>query len=214
MPLAKHMRENKMLLIIDNYDSFTYNLYQAVAPSYSDVCVIRNDKITINDIKRMSPAGIILSPGPGRPETAGICVALIHALVAGELSASLLGVCLGHQAITIALGGRVIQSEEIVHGKDDTIFHTQMGLYQKLTQPFKAGRYHSLIVERATLPATLIIEAENKQQVIMGVRHYQLPIYGVQFHPESILTPAGPLLLQEFLAICNKNSKTVVAHVA
>ncbi|WP_342220309.1 aminodeoxychorismate/anthranilate synthase component II [Rickettsiella endosymbiont of Miltochrista miniata] len=203
-----------MLLIIDNYDSFTYNLYQAVASFYSDVCVIRNDKITINDIKRMSPAGIILSPGPGRPETAGICVALIHALVAGELSAPLLGVCLGHQAITIALGGRVIQSEKIVHGKDDIIFHKQTGLYQKLTQPFKAGRYHSLISERATLPSTLIIDAENERQVIMGVRHHQLPIYGVQFHPESILTPEGPLLLREFLAICNKNSKTGVTDVA
>ncbi|MEN9450865.1 MAG: hypothetical protein RJA83_1483 [Pseudomonadota bacterium] len=208
------MRENKMLLIIDNYDSFTYNLYQAVAPFYSDVSVIRNDKVTINDIKQMSPAGIILSPGPGRPETAGICIDLIHTLLAGELLAPLLGVCLGHQAITVALGGRVIQSEEIVHGKDDIIFHTQTGLYQKLAQPFKAGRYHSLIAERATLPSTLIIEAENKQQVIMGVRHYQLPIYGVQFHPESILTPEGPVLLQEFLAICSKNSKTGVAHVA
>jgi anthranilate synthase component II len=214
MRLLERMEENKMLLIIDNYDSFTYNLYQAVAPFYSDVRVIRNDKVTITDIKQMSPKGIILSPGPGRPETAGICVDLIHALLAGEISAPLLGVCLGHQVITIALGGRVIQSEAIVHGKDDIISHTQTSLYRGLTQPFKAGRYHSLIAERASLPSTLIIEAENKQQIIMGVRHYKLPIYGVQFHPESILTPEGPILLQEFLNLCNKNSKTGVMHVA
>lgn len=192
-----------MLLIIDNYDSFTYNLYQAVATFHAEVCVIRNDKVTIDDINQMNPIGIILSPGPGRPEEAGICVDLIRALVAGNIdSIPLLGVCLGHQAITVALGGRVIQSKEIVHGKDDFIFHHQTGLYRTLSLPFKAGRYHSLIAERATLPSALIIEAENKKKSIMGIRHDELPIYGVQFHPESILTPEGQLLLQEFVAIC------------
>jgi anthranilate synthase component 2 len=192
-----------MLLIIDNYDSFTYNLYQVIAPFHSDVRVIRNDKITINDIKEMCPLGIILSPGPGRPEVAGICVDLIRAIIAGEICRTpLLGVCLGHQAITVALGGRVVQAEEISHGKDDLIFHCKTGLYQALSHPFKAGRYHSLIAERETLPATLLIEAENQQKLIMGVRHRELPLYGVQYHPESILTPEGQHLLQEFVGMC------------
>lgn len=196
-----------MLLIIDNYDSFTYNLYQAIAPFYADVCVIRNDKITIDDIMKMSPIGIVLSPGPGHPDEAGICVDLIRAIVAGDICQTpLLGVCLGHQAITIALGGRVIQAEEISHGKDDLIVHCQTGLYRDLSLPFKAGRYHSLIAERETLPTTLVIEAENKQKLIMGIRHGELPIYGVQFHPESILTPEGRLLLQEFVAICTRQA--------
>jgi anthranilate synthase/aminodeoxychorismate synthase-like glutamine amidotransferase len=206
--------ENKMLLIIDNYDSFTYNLYQAVAPFYPNVCVIRNDKITVNDVKQMQPLGIILSPGPGRPEDAGICIPLISAILAGDIcQAPLLGVCLGHQAIALALGGRVIQSEEICHGKDDFIFHQKTGLYRALSMPFKAGRYHSLIAERETLPPTLIIEAENKQQVIMGVRHYALPLYGVQFHPESILTPQGQVLLQEFVARCTTLVSQGTLHV-
>lgn len=192
-----------MLLIIDNYDSFTYNLYQAVAPFHADIRVIRNDKITIADVKQMHPIGIILSPGPGRPEEAGICIDLIRAMIAGDIVRTpLLGVCLGHQAITVALGGRVIQSKEIVHGKDDLIFHCQTGLYRALSLPFKAGRYHSLIAERDTLPSTLLIEAENTHQLIMGVRHCELPIYGMQFHPESILTPEGQTLVQEFVAIC------------
>lgn len=196
-----------MLLIIDNYDSFTYNLYQAVAPFHTDVHVIRNDKITIDDVKEMHPIGIILSPGPGRPEEAGICVNLIRAMVAGDISSTpLLGICLGHQTITVALGGRVIQSKEISHGKDDLIFHCQTGFYQTLSLPFKAGRYHSLIAERETLPLTLLIEAENNQQLIMGVRHCELPIYGVQFHPESILTPEGQTLLQEFVVICTQHT--------
>ncbi len=192
-----------MLLIIDNYDSFTYNLYQAVAIFHADVRVMRNDKITIDEIKQIRPHGIILSPGPGRPEEAGICVDLIRAIVTGEMDKiPLLGVCLGHQAITVALGGRVIESKEICHGKEDDIFHHQAGLYRSLSLPFKAGRYHSLMAERETLPSTLVIEAENKQQLIMGVRHDALPIYGVQFHPESILTPEGQLLLQTFVGFC------------
>lgn len=203
-----------MLLIIDNYDSFTYNLYQAIAPFYADVHVIRNDKITIDDVKQMQPIGIILSPGPGRPEEAGICIDLICAMVEGNIDRiPLLGVCLGHQAITVALGGRVIQSKEISHGKEDLIFHNQAGLYQSLSLPFKAGRYHSLIAERETLPSTLLIEAENTDQLIMGVRHCELPIYGVQFHPESILTPEGKKLLHEFVVICTQISTSERAIV-
>ena len=192
-----------MLLIIDNYDSFTYNLFQLVAPFYAEVKVIRNDQISIAEIERLQPNGIILSPGPGRPEEAGICVDLIRAMVSGKIhGAALLGVCLGHQAIVTALGGNVIQANEIVHGKDDDIYHQKKGLYQNLPQPFKAGRYHSLIAKRETLPTSLIIEAENKQQLIMGVRHRTLPIYGVQFHPESILTPEGRELLRSFMGVC------------
>jgi anthranilate synthase component 2 len=202
-----------MLLIIDNYDSFTYNLYQAIAPLYPEVRVIRNDKITINAVQQMHPTGIIISPGPGRPEEAGICVDLIRAMVADDIRPTpLLGVCLGHQAITIALGGKVIPSKEIAHGKDDLIFHCQSGLYQHLSSPFKAGRYHSLIAERKTLPSTLMIEAQNNQQVIMGIRHRQLPIYGVQFHPESILTPEGQTLLREFVTISTAYTLSGVTH--
>jgi anthranilate synthase/aminodeoxychorismate synthase-like glutamine amidotransferase len=203
-----------MILILDNYDSFTYNLYQAIAPFYTKISVIRNNKVTLNEIKQMSPIGIILSPGPGRPEKAGICIDLIHALLANDIPETpLLGVCLGHQAISLALGGRVIQSEEVMHGKEDRIFHSQTGLYRSLSLPFRAGRYHSLVIERDSLPSsTLIIEAENKQGLIMGIRHCQLPIYGVQFHPESILTPEGPLLLQAFFSLCHNNIKSGVAH--
>jgi anthranilate synthase component II len=198
-----------MFLIIDNYDSFTYNLYQAIAPFHADVGVIRHNKITLDDIKKLNPIGIVLSPGPGRPEEAGICVDLIRAIVAGEVGPiPLLGVCLGHQAITIALGGRVIQSKEIAHSKEDLIIHCQTGLYHQLPLPFKAGRYHSLIAERETLPKTLVIEAENKQKLIMGIRHRELPIYGVQFHPESILTPEGQLLLQAFVATCAQQARS------
>lgn len=195
-----------MLLIIDNYDSFTFNLYQSIAPFYDDVRVFRNDKLTINAIKALNPIGIILSPGPGRPETAGICIDLIRALANKMIKITpLLGVCLGHQALTIALGGRVIQSNEIFHGKEDLIYHQQTGLYQSLPFPFKAGRYHSLVAERESLPQTVLIESENKSKVIMGIRHRDLPLYGVQFHPESILTPEGGKLLKTFISICLQN---------
>jgi anthranilate synthase component 2 len=194
-----------MLLIIDNYDSFTYNLYQAVAPLYPDICLFRNDKITIEMIKDMRPKGIILSPGPGRPEDAGICVDLIKAIHEHKIpTIPLLGVCLGHQAITIALGGRVIVADEIMHGKEDLIFHEHTGIFKTLSNPFKAGRYHSLVAEPSTLPATLSIEAETNHQKIMGIKHKTLPIFGVQFHPESILTPEGPLLIEAFIALCKQ----------
>lgn len=196
-----------MILIIDNYDSFTYNLYQSITPFYSDVHVIRNNKITIDDIKQLNPMGIILSPGPGRPEKAGICVDLIRAIVTGDIDPTpLLGVCLGHQALTIALGGSVVQSDEIMHGKDDYIFHSNTNLYRPLPVPFKAARYHSLIAERHTLPSSLVIEAENKQHLIMGVRHKKLPLFGVQFHPESIMTPDGKFLFQNFVLICAEHA--------
>jgi len=190
-----------MILIIDNYDSFTYNLYQCVAQLDTNTQVVRHDQITIDDIRTLNPDAIILSPGPGRPEDAGICIELIQALVSGALPAiPLLGVCLGHQAITVALGGKVISAQDICHGKPDLIFHQGKHLYAQLPSPFQAGRYHSLMAERDTLPSCLLIEAENSQQIIMGIRHTSLPIYGVQFHPESILTPEGHVLLKQFVA--------------
>ena len=192
-----------MLLIIDNYDSFTYNLYQCIASSYANVKVMRNDAIAVSDIPALKPAGIILSPGPGRPESAGICVELIQNYLLNKLPVvPLLGVCLGHQAITLAAGGEVIHAKEISHGKADLIHHTARGLYYGLPQPFNAGRYHSLIANLETLPSSLIIEAENSKKMVMGIRHQSLPIYGVQFHPESILTPEGNILLKNFIKQC------------
>ena len=186
-----------MILIIDNYDSFTYNLYQSIAQFHKNVRVIRNDCITVDEVIQLKPAGIILSPGPGRPESAGICIDLIQALTSKTIP--LLGVCLGLQAIVTALGGDIIQAPEIVHGKPELIFHDNHGIYQNMPQPFQAGRYHSLMAKRATLPETLHIDAENKAGLIMGVRHQTLPIFGVQYHPESILTPEGNILLKNFV---------------
>lgn len=188
-----------MILIIDNYDSFTYNLYQSVAQFYPQIKVIRNDRITVDEIKSLQPSGIILSPGPGRPETAGICIDLIRR---ADKKIPLLGVCLGHQAIVHAFGGQIVQAPEIVHGKPELIFHHRKGIYQHLPLPFAAGRYHSLIADAGSLPESLSIEAENADGLIMGIRHRHLPIYGVQFHPESILTPAGDALLQNFVHQC------------
>lgn len=190
-----------MILIIDNYDSFTYNLYQYVATLHDQVKVVRNDKISIDEIKQLNPTGIILSPGPGRPENSGICIEIIKQL--GK-QIPILGVCLGHQAISIAFGGKVVQAPEIVHGKTATIFHYRKNLYQKLPLPFQAGRYHSLIADRATLPDELIIESESADGIIMGMRHSHYPIFGVQFHPESVLTPDGNKLLSEFVEYCTK----------
>jgi anthranilate synthase component II len=192
-----------MILIIDNYDSFTYNLYQGIAKVQPDVKVIRNDRITVNEIIKLNPAGIILSPGPGRPEEAGICIELVQALDQKKLkNVPLLGVCLGLQAMTIALGGKVIQANGIVHGKSDWVFHHRQGLYQRLPLPFQAGRYHSLIAERASLTDKMLIEAESADGLVMGICHAELPMYGVQFHPESILTPEGNLLLEDFVKRC------------
>lgn len=186
-----------MILIIDNYDSFTYNLYQAAAQHHPEVRVVRNDKITLDEIIRLQPTGIILSPGPGRPEDAGICVDLVRHLK-GDIP--ILGVCLGLQAIALAFGAEIIKAQEIVHGKTDLIFHRRTGLYKNLPLPFQAGRYHSLMINPSTLPDTLLVEAENASGLIMGIRHKEQPVFGVQFHPESILTPQGDMLLQNFIA--------------
>lgn len=195
-----------MIVIIDNYDSFTYNLYQSVALFSEEVMVVRNDKINIDEIRKLKPSGIILSPGPGRPENAGICVELIRSL---NSNTPLLGVCLGLQAIMIAFGGQVISAPEIVHGKSDLIFHNRKGIYANLPLPFQAGRYHSLIADRGSLPSHLLVESENSKGLIMGLRHKSLPIYGVQFHPESILTPKGNELLKNFVEQCYKTTSVL-----
>ncbi len=186
-----------MLLIIDNYDSFTYNLYQAFATDYSNIKVIRNDQITIEGLEQLKPKGFVLSPGPGRPEQAGICLNLIRHFAS---SIPILGVCLGHQAIGLAFGAEVNQSSEILHGKDSLIFHNQENLFKGVPQPFKAGRYHSLVIEN--LPNELVIDAETQDGMIMAVHHKDYPVYGVQFHPESILTPDGTKITQNFLGMC------------
>ncbi len=193
-----------MLIIIDNYDSFVFNLYQEVARpidavTVDDVRVVRNDKITIAEISALEPQGIILSPGPGRPEDAGICVELIRAC-SGKIP--ILGVCLGHQAIAVAFGGKVTAADKIVHGKPETIFHHGKDLYRDMPLPFVAGRYHSLVVTRENLPANFLIEAETADGTIMGMRHQHHATFGVQFHPESILTPEGGKLLRTFVGIC------------
>lgn len=191
-----------MILLIDNYDSFTYNLYQLLADT--EVKVARNDKISIDEIKALNPQGIILSPGPGRPEQAGICLDVIKHFAE---QTPILGVCLGHQAIGQAFGGTVEQAPEIVHGKASYIFHNNQDLLHGLPQPFKATRYHSLCVARHDLPAELIVTAEDKEGLIMGLKHQSYPCFGVQFHPESIISEHGKQLLMHFVKFCEQHNK-------
>lgn len=190
-----------MIIILDNYDSFTYNLYQAVAAYEPDIKVIRNDVVTVADIEAMNIGGIIISPGPGRPEQAGIGIELVKTLK-GQVP--MLGVCLGHQIITVAFGGKVVLAKQAIHGKDTFVFHHRHGLYEKMPLPFKAGRYHSLVSEREQLPDCLMVEAESDNGLVMGIKHRDLPIYGVQFHPESILTPEGDQLIGNFVNLCQQ----------
>ena len=185
-----------MLLMIDNYDSFTYNLVQYLGELGQDIRVFRNDRITPEEISELRPERIVISPGPGTPRDAGISVDLIRKL-AGRLP--ILGVCLGHQAIGEAFGGRVVQAPRLMHGKTSVIQHDGRTVYGGLPNPFEATRYHSLIVDRESLPPVLEISAETKEGEIMGLRHRDHPIEGVQFHPESILTKAGMDLLKNFL---------------
>ena len=187
-----------MILLIDNYDSFTFNLYQHLSELGADVAVHRNDKISLDDIERMLPTleRIVISPGPCTPAEAGISMDVIREF-AGQVP--MLGVCLGHQSIGAAFGGNVIRAEELMHGKTSMIYHHDTGVFAGLPNPFIATRYHSLIVERSSLPADLEITAETADGIIMGLRHRQFPIEGVQFHPESILTTVGKDLLANFI---------------
>ena len=185
-----------MLLLIDNYDSFTYNLVHYLGDIKENVLVKRNDEIDVKTALALNPAGIILSPGPCGPDQAGICLALVEA--AKKTKIPLFGVCLGHQTIGQAFGGKVIQCNEIVHGKLGEIKHGAQGIFKGLPSPFKATRYHSLIVERQSLPEELEITAELRDGTIMGLRHKTLPIEGVQFHPESIASEHAHQLLENF----------------
>lgn len=185
-----------MILIIDNYDSFTYNVYQYVANLGYEVNVVRNDQMTLDDIETGGYEAIIISPGPGTPDDAGISKAVIKEF-AGRVS--ILGICLGHQAIGEVFGGRVVRAPEPIHGKIAEIQHNGTGLYQGVSPNFIAGRYHSLIVERESLPECLEITSTLADGMIMGLRHREYNVQGVQFHPESILTPEGIKLLENFL---------------
>ena len=187
-----------MLLLIDNYDSFTYNLVHYLGELGADVVVHRNDTLDVQAAMALQPQGILLSPGPCDPDQAGICLALTAA--AAETRTPLMGVCLGHQTIGQAFGGRVVRHTDIVHGKLGQMHHTGRGVFAGLPSPFAATRYHSLVVERASLPECLEITAELEDGTIMGLQHRALPIHGVQFHPESIRSEHGHALLRNFLA--------------
>lgn len=187
-----------MLLVIDNYNSFTYNLVQYLGDLGADMQVFRNDKITLDEIKRLKPERILISPGPGYPKDAGISIPLIKEF-AGKMP--ILGVCLGHQAIGEAFGGKIVQAKRFMHGKTSQIFHDGRGVFKGLRCPFEATRYHSLLIEKASLPPVLEISAWTDQDEIMGVRHKEFKIEGVQFHPESILTTEGKKLLKNFLEL-------------
>lgn len=187
------------VLVIDNYDSFTYNLVQYLGELGVEPIVVRNDAITIDEARALSPDGVLLSPGPGRPEDAGMLCAAITAF-AGVVP--VLGVCLGHQAIGQVYGGNVVGAPHLVHGKTSPISHNNEGVFSGLPNPLDATRYHSLIIERETLPEVLSITATTDDGMIMGVRHKSLDVEGVQFHPESILTTCGHDLLRNFVARC------------
>ena len=196
-----------MILMIDNYDSFTYNLVQYLGELGERLTVTRNDAITVQAVKRLSPSSIVISPGPGRPSDAGISNELIK-VFAGKIP--ILGVCLGHQCIGEVFGGDIVRAKRPMHGKTSKIHHESKGVFHHLPNPFEATRYHSLIVKRETLPKTLEITAWTEDREIMGLRHREFPIYGVQFHPESILTSSGKDLLKNFLSLAKavKRRKT------
>jgi anthranilate synthase component 2 len=187
-----------MILVIDNYDSFTYNLVQYIGELGAEVAVYRNDEISVEQALALKPEKIVISPGPGTPSDAGISIALIDA-VKGKIP--LLGVCLGHQAIGEALGGKVVRAAQIMHGKTSEVYHDGQGMFRNIPNPFTATRYHSLIVERETLPAALEIRAWTEDGTIMAFDSKALGLYGVQFHPESIMTSVGHDLIRNFLEI-------------
>ena len=187
---------NARLLLIDNYDSFTYNLVQAFLMLGANVNVHRNDCITVEEAQALEPTHLCVSPGPGTPAEAGVSVAMIKAF-AGRVP--ILGVCLGHQALVEACAGQVVRAGRLMHGKASQVLHDRRGLFEELPSPLDAGRYHSLIAERQSLPAELEVTAWTAEGEIMGVRHRSLQMEGVQFHPESVLTPLGPQMLANFL---------------
>lgn len=187
-----------MILVIDNYDSFTYNLVQELGEMGAELCVVRNDQITVEQVRDINPSHVVISPGPGDPDDSGVSLAVLREL--GE-STPILGVCLGHQCIGQVYGGVVNRAPRLMHGKTSMIHHNGDALFAGVPDPFEATRYHSLIVEAATLPDVLTITARTAEGEIMGLRHKQYPVFGVQFHPESILTAHGPRILKNFLEV-------------
>ena len=185
-----------VIIVIDNYDSFTYNLVHLLADAQEEVCVFRNDAVTVNEISAMNPSGILLSPGPGRPSDAGITEAVIRDLGA---HIPILGVCLGHQAIGEVFGGRVVHASTLMHGKTSSILHDGHTIFADVPQSFTATRYHSLVIDRASVPDDLTITAETEDGVVMGLRHKSRPIEGIQFHPESVLTLEGPRIVRNWV---------------
>jgi anthranilate synthase/aminodeoxychorismate synthase-like glutamine amidotransferase len=187
---------NARLLLVDNYDSFTYNLVQAFLVIGAEVLVYRNDAITVEEAQALAPTHLCISPGPGTPAQAGVSIAMIRAF-AGKIP--VFGVCLGHQSITEAFGGTVVRAPRLMHGKTSMITHDGQGVFAGIANPCEIGRYHSLIAEPASLPAELIVTARTAEGEIMGLRHATLNVEGVQFHPESVLTPDGPAMMKNFL---------------
>lgn len=193
-----------MILMIDNYDSFTFNIVQYLGQMGEDVRVFRNDRITLDEIKKLNPRAIFLSPGPRSPLDAGITVEVIRNFYA---SMPIMGICLGHQSIGFAFGGEIVRAQRIMHGKTSPVLNDGKTIFTGLPNPFVAGRYHSLIVKRETLPDCLEISAETAEGEIMGLRHRQYPVEGIQFHPESVLTPQGKRILKNFLKITSRKEK-------
>jgi anthranilate synthase/aminodeoxychorismate synthase-like glutamine amidotransferase len=186
----------KKILLIDNYDSFTYNLAQAFLSLEAEVVVFRNDEIDLSEAALIKPTHLVISPGPGRPENAGISLSVIETF---QKKIPILGVCLGHQCIVEAFGGNIIHAKSLMHGKTSMINHDGKAIFSYIDNPFEAGRYHSLAADQKTIPPTLAITATTEDGEIMGVRHLELPIEGIQFHPESVLTPPGEALKSNFL---------------
>lgn len=185
-----------MILLIDNYDSFTYNIFQYLEELGAGCTVIRNDAISVREAAALKPEAVVISPGPGTPDSAGITLSLIKEL-AGKIP--ILGICLGHQSIGQAFGGKVVRARKLMHGKTSRIHHCGRGIYSGIPDPFQATRYHSLIVERRSLPDCLLVTSETGDGTIMGIRHRSLPVEGLQFHPESVMTGSGKALLRNFI---------------
>lgn len=186
-----------MILLIDNYDLFTYNLYQYFSEDYEEIKVVRNDQISIEEIEELNPEAIIISPGPGTPEKAGICIEVVRNLYK---KLPIFGVCLGHQTIAVALGGKINRAKEIMHGKQSMITHNGTDLFANISNPAEVMRYHSLVVDRSSLPAELEVTATSlDDEEIMAIKHREYPVYGVQFHPESIGTETGQTIIHNFL---------------
>jgi anthranilate synthase/aminodeoxychorismate synthase-like glutamine amidotransferase len=196
-----------MILVIDNYDSFTYNLVQYLGEMDGPPVVYRNDSITAEDAAELSPDGIVISPGPGSPDDAGISVDLIRRCS----TVPILGVCLGHQSIGAAFGARIVRAKRIMHGKCSSIYHDECGIFGGVPRPFAAARYHSLVIDPSSVPDCLMVTARTDDGEIMGVRHREYPIFGIQFHPESIMTEHGRQILRNFLSVGGNNDDTSVA---